>query len=403
MKQFQKTEMFSVLDSLIKSNVFAKKEVFIFGHCTATEEMLKYLLESKITPAAILDNNKAKQNSEFHNIKILPPEIIKNYCAGNSIVLIANRFYSQMSAQCRSLGYDGEIVQVMDYNSFSEYSLSDDTIKLKIERLERGMITLDHMRKHYPTEHFVVCPYCALGDVYMAMSFLQSYCEKNNIQDVVIILIGNACKQVAEMFGSKKITLLEKSQMDEFVQAIIYTNEQNSIIAHHDCPYTDNSIKWLNKHFLSFVNFYKYSVYGLSEIAEQSKPTSYHKYDNSDNIPKGKSVILAPYSKSIVCASDEFWIKTAQNYSNNGFNVYTNVVGNEKEIKGTKPLRIPISQILSAVEHAGIFIGMRSGLCDVIDTANCKKVVVFPDSFYSTTPWKVADFFDLPNFEKTII
>jgi hypothetical protein len=63
---------------------------------------------------------------------------------------------------------------------------------------------------------------------------------------------------------------------------------------------------------------------------------------------------------------------------------------------------VPIAQIKAAAEYAGAFIGIRSGLCDVLYTANCRKTVVFPDCHYSTTPHKVEDFFALPGWETII-
>ncbi|MDR1132651.1 MAG: hypothetical protein LBL05_00725 [Synergistaceae bacterium] len=56
----------------------------------------------------------------------------------------------------------------------------------------------------------------------------------------------------------------------------------------------------------------------------------------------------------------------------------------------------------AAAEYAGSFVGLRNGLCDVVHAANCRKIVVFPDCFYSTTPHKVADFFALPGWESVV-
>jgi hypothetical protein len=188
--------------------------------------------------------------------------------------------------------------------------------------------------------------------------------------------------------------------MDEFVQAIIFMREENCIIAHHDRPYTDNIISYLNKKFLSFVDYYRSAVYGLTKDIPAAVPTKFEPFDNHKQIPKGRSVILSPYAKSVTKLSDSFWEKIVAEYSKQGYKVYTNTTGDELPIYGTEALCLPISQIKAAVEHAGTFIGIRSGLCDVLDTANCRKIVVFPDCYYSTTPHKVEDFFAMPGWEK---
>jgi hypothetical protein len=122
-------------------------------------------------------------------------------------------------------------------------------------------------------------------------------------------------------------------------------------------------------------------------------------FENHADIPKGKSVILSPYAKSVIELPAVFWEKIAADYSAEGFTIYTNVANNEQPVKGTIPLNIPISQMPAAVEFAGTFIGIRSGLCDVLYTADCRRIVVYPDCYYSTTPFKIAEFFALPGWE----
>lgn len=403
MDQHHKAEMTRVLDAHLKARSFDGRAAFLFGHCNATEEMADYLLMNGVTPAAVLDNSTLKQGLSCCGIPIVPPEYILKYDVNNSIVLIATRFYAEMSAQLKRLGYGGEIVQVVGYNSFAEYSLSDETLERKTARMLRGTATLEQIGLQYPVHHLVVCPNNALGDVYWAMAFLPAYCEKHGIAETAIIVAGNGCRQVAEMFGAGDIVTLSEAEMDEFVQAVIFTREENCIIAHHDRPYTDNVIKWLDRHFLSFIDYYRYAVYGLSKDTIPVTPSNSAPFENREKIPKGKAVILSPYAKSVAALPDGFWEKIAADYTVKGFMVYTNTAGDEPPVRGTLPIYIPISQIIAAAEHAGTFIGIRNGLCDVLFTANCKRAVIFPDCYYSTTPHKVADFFALPRWEEIVI
>jgi len=399
MDRQHKSEMVRVLGARLKDQSFDGKSVLLFGHCNATEEMADHLLTNGVAPAAILDNNIAKQGLAYRGIRVASPGSLSDYDAQNSIILIANRFFSEMVAQCRRLGYNGEVVQVVGYNSFAEYSLADETITLKIERMKRGAHTLKRIHEQYPTQHLIICPNNALGDVYWAMSFLPAYLEKNHIGNVAIVVVGDACRQVAEMFGIGHIATLESKEMDEFVQAVVFTREDASTIAQHDRPYTNNTIKWVDKHFLSFVDCYRYAVYGLAKDTQPTLPHRFTEFVPCVDMPKGKTIILSPYAKSVVELPTEFWETLVMEYSAKGYSLYTNIVADEQPISGTVPLRLPICQMVPAVEYAGTFIGIRSGLCDVLNTANCRKTVVFPDCYYSTTPHKVADFFALPGWE----
>jgi hypothetical protein len=238
--------------------------------------------------------------------------------------------------------------------------------------------------------------------VYWALSFLPAYREKHGIGEVAIVVIGEPCRQVAELFGMENIVTLDHAEMDELTQAIIFTRENDCIFAHHDRPYTDNIIRWLDKHFLSFIDYYRCAVYGLGKGTPPVPPNNFAPFENQEQIPKGKAVILSPYAKSVVEPPLGFWEKIAADYSARGCEVYTNVAGDEALIRGTQALSLPVSQMLKAAEYAGAFIGIRSGLCDVLYTANCQKTVVFPDCYYSTTPHKVADFFALPGWETIV-
>lgn len=117
----------------------------------------------------------------------------------------------------------------------------------------------------------------------------------------------------------------------------------------------------------------------------------------------GRTVLLAPYAKSVLPVPWSFWEQTAEHHVSQGNVVATLVHGDEEPVPGALPLEVPIPELLDAVEHAGTFIGLRSGLCDVVHTARARKVHVFPDAYYSTTPYKVADFFALPGWESVIV
>jgi hypothetical protein len=373
---------------------FDGKAVFAFGHCNATEEMLDHLATLSVKVIAILDNNKAKQGSKYKEIPIVPVERVLEF--ENGMVLIANRFYEQMSMQLCKIGYKGSIVKVLEYNSFAEYSLSEETVKGKTERMLRGAKILEDIRERYPDKHLVICPHNALGDVYWAMSFLPAYMAHH---EVLAVVNGKGCGQVAEVFGQEN-AVLQNDEMEEFTQAIIFKKEQNCIIAHHDKIYTDNAIKYINKHFISFIDYYKYIVFGLDKFAEPVLPSFNLPFENAEGILQGKTLIISPHAKSVVLLPSEFWQKIIGEYKSKGFMVCTSVNGNEEALENTIPISFALNRAVKALEFAGHFIGIRSGLCDVIHSAECSKSVIFPDCIYSTTKMKVSDFFALPGWKE---
>lgn len=399
------SEMTNNINDLIKKGFLKDRRIYLFGHCNATEEMLQYLLSNEIIVQSILDNNQSKQNMLCYGIRIEAPEKIKkqpNSSEELSLVLIASRAYEAMAKQLMGLNYKGHIIKVVDYDTFSFYSLEQPIFWEKLERMERGNRILDQIQNERGEKFLLICPYNALGDVYYAMAFLSEYLRKVQHNEYIVCVTGKACGQIAELFDADQIEILEQKDMDELVQAMLFVQPDNCLIAHHDRPYTNDMIRCLDSHFVSFIDFYRCGVYGLGTSSEPQLPCGGKKYRNCDQLQQGKTVIVAPYAKSVVEIPKEFWRKLILDYQEQGYLVCTNVTGEETEIEGTIPIRIPINEMISAVEYGGCFVGLRSGMCDVISAARCRKIVIFPDCTYSTTNIKVEHFFDLLGWEKVI-
>ena len=133
------------------------------------------------------------------------------------------------------------------------------------------------------------------------------------------------------------------------------------------------------------------------------EPNTFMEYPHISDIPKGKSVIVSPYAKSVTALPDEVWKYIVSYYCSKGYKCFTNVVGDEIPLKGTVPISPKISEMRSVVERAGTFIGIRSGLCDILRTAKARKIALYPDYNYCDTKWKAIDMYALDGWENRII
>ena len=131
-------EMAENCEEMIQRGLLEHKRIFLFGHCNATEELADFLKEKGYTVRAILDNNAVKHGEQYHEIPIVPPEAVLSEQAQDVIVCIATRFYEAMKAQLRELGFSGEVRKLVDYNTYAEYSLSEETVERKRKRVEHG-------------------------------------------------------------------------------------------------------------------------------------------------------------------------------------------------------------------------------------------------------------------------
>lgn len=399
MDQNHYREMRENVDRLSADGAFINKEIYIFGHCSASEELAVLLIEKGYRVTAFLDNNRAKQGGEPQDIPIISPLEITQRDMARMFICIVSRAYESMARQLRKLGYSGRVEKLADYNTFAEYSLSQETIARKRERVRRGIQILERVRNTYPHCFLIICPFSALGDVYYTMAYLPYFLKKRKIDSYTVVAVGRACAEVVRMFGCGDPAVLDQKEMDELVQAVLFTGAQDAFISHHDRPYTNLLMKALYVKFIPFEQIYRCGVFDLEQDCRPYMPSVRRTFSGKNRIRRRRSVILAPYAKSVAGIRGEVWEKMISYYREKQYQVYTNIVGEEKALPGTEPFTAELAEFQSAVEQAGTFIGIRSGLCDVIRGASCRKIVLFPDCYYSDTKWKVADFFHLDGWE----
>ena len=396
-------EMMENLEELIQDRQLQGRNIYLFGHCNASEVLMGVLRDRGYSVKAILDNNASKQGTYYEGVGIESPETIMKEPEGAAIVCIVARAYESMASQLRTMGYSGEVRKLIDYNSYAEYSLSPETVARKRERLQRGMKRRDEMRKSFPGHFRFLCPFSALGDVYYAMAYLPYFLQKRQIGDYMVAVIGEACAQVVRMFGMEKVAVLQQREMDELIQATLYAEDENAFIPHQDRPYVINLAKALYLKKLTLDEMYRCGVFGLPMDTTPHKPSKIETYGALHEIKKGKAVVLAPGAKSVSNIPECCWRQVIEHYEEKGCQIFTNVIDDEEPLKGTLPLKAPLSQMQSVVECAGTFIGLRSGLCDVLKEADCRKIALYPNQHYSDTRWKMAEIYHLDGWENIVV
>lgn len=116
------------------------------------------------------------------------------------------------------------------------------------------------------------------------------------------------------------------------------------------------------------------------------KVTHFHFYqENADsllehyNLRKGRTVLLDPYAGTFKSFPMEQWEQLAILLMKKGYSVCTNTAGTESmAVAGTTAVYIPYSKIVDFTSKAGFFIGIRSGLCDIVSASSAVMTVFYP-------------------------
>ena len=322
----------------------------------------------------------------------------------DSVVLITSRFYASMLQQLRELGYEGPVRKVIDYNTYAEYSLSEDTITRMKARERHGAELLEELSQKYSKHFKVFCPFNALGDIYFMISYWPAYAKKRNVDYVVFCVLNSVLADVIHMFGDYLVEVYVQKELDAMIQSAIYTQDENCFIAHQDRPYVVNLTKALYIKRIPLEQIYCCGVYGLPANTRPVKPNANkHVYKDIQSIPDGNAVVFSPYAKSVTAIDQKVWEDAVNYYVGAGYKCYTNVIGDEKALEGTEAISPSLLELRSVVERAGTFIGIRSGLCDILREANAKKIALYPDYYYCDTKWKSIEMYYIDQFEYNLL
>ena len=143
-------EMSHKLKDMISKGELNGRKILLFGHCNATEELADLILNNGLEISAILDNNPSKHGLSYRDIPISPPEKSMDAEYKGAVVLIVTRFYEAMNRQLRDLGFLGDVIKLIDYNTYAEYSISTETISRKKDRLNLGRKIIEELKEKYP-------------------------------------------------------------------------------------------------------------------------------------------------------------------------------------------------------------------------------------------------------------
>lgn len=399
MDQEHYDEISSNFKKLLDAGRLKGRAVYLFGHCNATELLADMMLQAGVPVEAILDNSRAKHGKAYRHIRIVPPPTVMEAEPERAAVCIAARAYEAMRAQLRSLGYAGEVLKLADYNSYAEYSLSEDTVRRKEQRIEHGLEIREMLEAKYPGYFKVLCPFSALGDVFFVLSYAPHFMEKHSIRNWVYCVAKESCAELVSLFGSHPAECCRQEDMDSLVQACLYTGDRNYFIAHQDRPYVVGLHRALHFRCIPLEQVYCCGVFGLPAGTSPVRPSHLRQFSGLGAMAKGKSVIFSPYAKSVTELPREIWRDIVRYYQDRGYQCFTNAAGREEPLPGTEGISPPVAEMQSAAEWAGTFVGIRSGLCDVLKYADCRKIALYPDYNYCDTKWKAIDMYAIDGWE----
>lgn len=255
----------------------------------------------------------------------------------------------------------------------------------------KGYYTYRNIKRKTSGAKIFLQYYQGTGDVYLSSAYLK-YCEQKQkkIKNSVFAVNGANAYRVAALMGLKDVPIVKLSEREAYslVHLSRFIGQSNVDITYlhymSDYPmYTCFFITLAGLHGLGFMDLYREIAFE-GEVFEMPTP----QWNKGERVAsKEKKVLLAPVANSIAEGpSNLFWCELAKELKVLGYEVYTNISAEEQPVEGTKPIFIPYGDLASFLDKDAVLIGYRSGLCDLIASLQCKKIILYPDSC-----WPVND------------
>lgn len=388
-----------------KHGNWSNKRVVLFG-CVPGAKLLRRELEAyHLKYDAVIDNNNTKWGQSCMGAPICDPAKVLEPFDENIIILIWSGYWREMVKQVEKMGYRlGKHIFVF-FDSKPPESFYDSCSWLWRNWLAMRRGYRIYQRLKGAHDMVFLCPYKGTGDVYMAGRYFKEYIRRHDITDYVFLVVNGVGRKVASLFDIEHVEVISEK-------------DSAKMLAAYDCYGPEwMSFKpllywgWRTKRMaiprfckqLNFNDMFRHDVYGLEKNVKGEKPhfkTSKETVDQffqEHGLLEGKTIILSPYAGSFV--SDipvHFWELLAKRFQKLGYIVCTNSAGEmEPVIAGTKGLFFPLTDAVPIVERAGGFIGFRSGLCDIVSSANCKMMILYEQGFNASQ----YEFFSLVRME----
>lgn len=369
------------IDNLIHNGKISNAKLFLFGMNTPGDRVIQYLKRQGYNVSGILDNNSNNHGKLMMGIKVYKPEILQQIKSENIRVLICSKYYTEMKMQLEKIGFTEErhIFKLLELNSGTKVSDDIKSLENEISKLRKYTNCYEELTNKYSkTAIFLLCPIRANGDVYMTASLVEEFKRENDLEEVVLVVVGKSGQKIAAMFHVLDVEVISQKQMEGMVGLVrvLGSNITRMIVVHPEQLYYNIFSNMECFKGLNFIDLMAHGALGLKVKAfGQLKEV-----DRQENRLGSRDILLAPYANSLPCFKAEFWEQLVLALTNKNYHVYTNSNGDmEPPVKGTTAIFLPIEGMRKAIEHSAGFVSIRNGLCDIVSKAECKKIILYPD------------------------
>lgn len=258
-------------------------------------------------------------------------------------------------------------------------------------RAIRGYWICKKIRLKYGKDTYIFITRGKTGDIYLYFRFLKNFIEKNKIEKYVLIGDCKNMTAIKKLYPYIDAPCIETSEYIGLCLQTAYCffgaenlNVSLSLMWDVDLPVNRCATRLTQK--FNFIDSYYWFLFDLDRSYAKPIEAQFSSIDDKiksflDNkgVIKGETVIISPYSENIKHLPNIYWRLLGKDLEKLGYKVFFMLDNNiKKNDFGFPSISFDYIESIAVLEYAGHFIGLRSGFCDIISSAKCNKVVLYP-------------------------
>jgi len=402
--------VYEEVDRLVDNgNIDLRDRLVLFSDTRSTRAILDHLGGYRIE--AILDNDESKAGTDINGIVIYTPEVFfREHREESFKILVPTRSYMPI---CEQLYYYGYKLGVDVFVTYRRVHVQADQIEVWRNALPDGKELYDSIRQEYPGERIYMCTYEGTGDIFLIGMYLKDRMMHDGVKTCVLVVASNASRKLLEAFelsdSVKKIYVLngrtECNKLLYYTRGLGY-GEANAAVLNND--YGAILLKRLSGYNgIDFNTLFQKIIFFADKKrnkAKMKRGTADGLYD-ANGLGKKRTILLSPFANTTHGISVNAWEQLAKALTDKGYDVCTNVSGEEKPINGTKGIFIPYENLMDFMDNLAGFVGLRSGLCDIISGSTARKVILYPEKsmFHNSTYYNYFSLRKMFNMQEGIL
>ena len=259
-----------------------------------------------------------------------------------------------------------------------------------------GLIVLHKLISDKQDNEIVLVIRHGMGDLLYGMSMIDGVLKK--FPDKKILIIANRkYKEVIESYPANDRIIFK---LQEYTKS--YMRKQANFMFFKGLPekgWSKDVIDCIPRHYQVMLGYLIDSPRFIGTIYRLRRnifdlpddtPIRYHgfKPDKSlISIPdfeaiKHKIVLINPYSNSMIYTKS-IYEEIVGELNRRGYVVFTNVVGEQKAVEGSLPLRCDLKEIYSIACNIPLVVSVRSGFLDLLATSGVNIFAIYDRAEYS--------------------